>query len=235
MAPYRHLQATLEKSSTAPQERKITVFIVDDHPIMREGLKLLIMREPDLVCCGEAGNSKSALMGIEQTNPQVALIDLSLEESSGIDLIKTLRKKFPQLQMLVVTMHDESLYAERALKAGARGYIMKQEATENVITALRHVLKGEIYLSRQMESRMLKQVVLPGTRKGLTPIERLSNRELEVFELIGRGRTTRQISKDLHLSIKTIETNRARIKEKLNLKNGLELVRHAIQWVERAV
>jgi DNA-binding NarL/FixJ family response regulator len=219
-----------KKSIKAIQKAK--VYIIDDHPLMREGLKRLINNEPDMAVCGESGDARPALIGIEKQKPDVALLDLSLEESSGLDLVKILHQKYPRLPVLVLTMHDESLYAERVLRAGARGYIMKQEASDKVLEALRQVLRGEVYIGPDIKSRLLNQMASRYPQKFRSPIESLSNRELQVFELLGKGRGTRDIAETLKLSVKTIETNRARIKDKLKLKNAVQLVHHAIQWVQ---
>lgn len=208
------------------------ILIVDDHPLLRKGVSQLINNEKDLVVVGEAEDAHKALTAIENTKPDVALIDISLGGTSGIELLKNIKVRFPKLQVLVLSMHDESVYAHRALRAGASGYIMKQEGTEKVLTALRKILNGEVYLSERLGTRMLNTLV--GGRASLTssPIEELSDRELEVFSLIGQGHGTRPIAEKLHLSVKTIESHRAHIKEKLNLQNATELVHHAIQWVQ---
>jgi DNA-binding NarL/FixJ family response regulator len=208
------------------------VVIVDDHPLLRKGIGQLINNEKDLQVVGEAEDAHKALTTIENTKPDVALIDISLGGTSGIELLKNIKVRFPKLQVLVLSMHDESVYAHRALRAGASGYIMKGEGTEKVLTALRKILNGEVNLSERLGTRMLNTLV--GGRASLTssPIEELSDRELEVFSLIGQGHGTRPIAEKLHLSVKTIESHRAHIKEKLNLQNATELVHHAIQWVQ---
>lgn len=208
------------------------ILIVDDHPLLRKGVSQLINNEKDLMVVGEAEDAHKALTAIENSKPDVALIDISLGGTSGIELLKNIKVRFPKLQVLVLSMHDESVYAHRALRAGASGYIMKQEGTEKVLTALRKILNGEVYLSERLGARMLNTLV--GGRASLTssPIEELSDRELEVFSLIGQGHGTRPIAEKLHLSVKTIESHRAHIKEKLNLQNATELVHHAIQWVQ---
>jgi len=206
------------------------VFIVDDHPIVRQGLKLLIDQEPDLMVCGESENADAVLTAIRELKPAIAVIDLSLGHDSGIELIKNIRLQNPDFLLLVLSMHDESLYAERALRAGARGYIMKQEAPEKVIIAIRQVLQGAIYLSDAMKAKMLNKIIDSREKKS-SPIELLSDRELQVFKLLGSGLSTRQVSDQLHVSIKTVEAYRANIKEKLNLKSSAELVQHAIHWV----
>ncbi|MEO6183388.1 MAG: response regulator transcription factor [Verrucomicrobiota bacterium] len=202
---------------------------MDDHPILREGLAQLINQEKDLRICGQFEEASKAFDSIATLKPDLALVDISLKGSSGIELLKNIRTNYSKMFVLVLSMHDESLYAERVLRAGAAGYIMKQEAAEKVLEAIRKVLKGEIYLSEKMSAKLMHQLV--GGRATATGslMERLSDRELEVFGLIGQGRGTRQIAEQLHLSVKTIESHRAHIKEKLSLKNATELVHRAIQ------
>jgi DNA-binding NarL/FixJ family response regulator len=208
------------------------VLIVDDHPLLRKGVGQLIDQEKDLMVVAEAEDANKAITAIEDAKPDIALIDISLSGTSGIELLKNIKVRFPKLKMLVLSMHDESVYAHRALRAGASGYIMKQEGTEKVLLALRKVLHGEVYLSDQLGNRMLHTLVNGRSPTTGSPIEELSDRELEVFSLIGQGLGTRAISQKLHLSIKTIESHRAHIKEKLNLQNASELVHHAIQWAQ---
>ncbi|MHC4596249.1 MAG: response regulator transcription factor, partial [Planctomycetota bacterium] len=210
---------------------KSKILIVDDHPIVRQGLAELVNHENDLVACGQAEDAHQARKAIKEQRPDMAVIDISLRETSGIELIKDINVQYPDLPVLALSMHDESLYAERALRAGARGYIMKAEATEKVITAIRKILNGEIYVSDKIAAKMLRKLVGGKAEISTSPVQRLSDRELEVFHLIGKGYGTRQISERLHLSIKTIETYRAHIKEKLSLANAAELLRYAIQWV----
>jgi DNA-binding NarL/FixJ family response regulator len=212
---------------------KHTVFVIDDHPIVREGLTQLINREPDLTVCGTAEDIYEALKAMQTLKPDIALADISLKGADGIELIKNLKILMPALPVLVLSIHDESIYAPRALRAGARGFIMKQEATENVLLALRRVLSGEIYLSKRMANKMLQQFVgAPGTAQKFS-IDRLSDRELEVFRLIGQGHGTRRIAEELRLSVKTVESYREHIKEKMTLSDASELVQHAIQWLQR--
>jgi DNA-binding NarL/FixJ family response regulator len=208
------------------------ILIVDDHPLLRQGITQLINEERDMHVCAEADDSGKAMDSIAANNPDVVILDISLKGASGIELLKNVKVRFPDVLVLILSMHDESVYAQRALRAGAAGYIMKQEATERVLIALRKVLNGEVYLSEELGSRMLNRLV--GGRGSITgsPIEELSDRELEVFGLIGQGHGTRPIAEKLHLSVKTVESHRAHIKEKLNLKNANELVHHAIQWVQ---
>lgn len=225
----------VEMSARSDQQtagKKIKVLLVDDHPIVRQGLTQLIDQEEDMVVCGEAETPLEALKVIEETKPSIVLVDISLKEASGIELVKDAKIRYPDLPVLVLSMHDESFYAERVLRAGSRGYVTKEEATEKVLIAIRRVLAGEIYVSDKMASKMLSKLVdgRPGA-EGFS-LERLTDRELEVFELIGQGLSTRQIAKKLHLSIKTIESHRENIKRKLKLKNAAELLQHAIQWVQ---
>jgi DNA-binding NarL/FixJ family response regulator len=213
-------------NSSAP---KCKVFLVDDHPIVRQGLALFIEREPDLMVCGEAEDATSALQAIRESAPDFVILDISLNGPDGLELLKTLRVRYPNLPALVLSMHDESVYAERALRAGANGYIMKQEAADKVITAIRHILGGDVYLSDNLTKRMLQQFV-NGSISPRDPLAKLSDRELEVFRLIGAGHGTRQIADELHVSTKTVESYQAHIKEKLALRNARELVQHAVEW-----
>jgi DNA-binding NarL/FixJ family response regulator len=217
-------------SASAPLGRRHRVFVVDDHPIVRQGLALLIDQEPDLVVCGAAEEAESALAAIAASRPDVLVVDISLPGRDGIDLLKTIRSVDATLPILVLSMHDEATYAERALRAGANGYIMKQEATENVLVALRRILRREMYLSERVASRMLRQLVTRGHEAPEAPIARLSDRELEVFRLIGAGLGTRQIADELRISIKTVESYQAHIKEKLELQSSRDLVQRAIEW-----
>jgi len=215
---------------TAGAVRKHRVFVVDDHPIVRQGLALLIDQEPDLVVCGAAEEAGAALTAIAASRPDILILDISLPGPDGIELLKTIRSTDPELPILVLSMHDETIYAERALRAGANGYIMKQEATENVLVALRRILRQEVYLSDRIASRMLRQLVSHQRATGPTPIARLSDRELEVFRLIGGGLGTRQIAEELRLSVKTVESYQAHIKDKLGLQSSRDLVQRAIEW-----
>ena len=212
-------------------ENKINILIVDDHPIVRQGLAELVNHENDLVVCGQAEDAHQAMKAVKELKPDMAIVDISLKETSGMELIKDINAQYPHLPVLALSMHDESLYAERALRAGARGYIMKAVATEKVITAIRKILSGEIYISDKMAAKMMRKLVGSSTEINTSPVERLSDRELEVFQLIGKGFGTRQISERSYLSIKTIETYRAHIKEKLNLADAAEMLQYAIQWV----
>lgn len=218
-------------ASKRPTVKK-RVVIVDDHPPMRHGLAQLINQEPDLKTCGEAGNIPEALKMVEDLKPDIIIVDMGLKDASGLDLLKDLKRGFPNLPALVLSMQNESLYAERALRAGARGYIMKEETTENVVNALRQVLSGEVYLSDKMSKRILNQVADGNSGNGKSSVENLSDRELEVFQLIGQGYQSRQVAQKLHLSVKTIESYREHIKIKLNLENATQLVQTAIQWMQ---
>lgn len=205
------------------------VFLVDDHPIVRQGLTLLINQEPDLVVCGEAEAAWSVPAALVALNPDVLVLDLSLNGPDGLDLLKSIRATQISLPILILSMHDESMYAERALRAGANGYIMKQEATERVLIAIRRILRGELYVSDRIANTMLQQL----TKQGSSPqslISTLSDRELEVFRLIGDGHGTREIAEHLRLSIKTVESYQAHIKDKLSLPSARALMQRAIEW-----
>lgn len=221
-------QIPMNRSRTNPSTPKCKVFLVDDHPIVRQGLALFIDREPDLMVCGEADDATSALQAIGEATPDFVVLDISLDGPDGLELLKTLRVRYPSLPVLVLSMHDESLYAERALRAGANGYIMKQEATDRVLTAIRQILGGDVYLSDRLTKRMLHQFV-NGSISQRDPLSKLSDRELEVYRLIGVGHGTRQIADELHVSTKTVESYQAHIKEKLSLRNARELVQHAVE------
>ena len=209
---------------------KKRVFVVDDHPIVRQGLALLINREPDLQVYGEAEDAPTALRDLPGARPDILVLDISLNGPDGLDLLKDVRIRYPELPVLILSMHDESIYAERALRAGAQGYIMKQEATEKVLVALRRILSREIYVSERIANRMLQRYIgSPGTGRP-SSVADLTDRELEVFRLIGEGHSTRRIAEELHISVKTVESYQAHIKEKLSLRNARELVQHAIQW-----
>jgi DNA-binding NarL/FixJ family response regulator len=214
----------------APAETRGTVFIVDDHPIVRQGLALLINREADLMVTGDAEEADSALRLIETLKPRIVIVDISLPGPDGLDLLKNIRARFPDLPVLILSMLDEALYAERALRAGASGYIMKQEATEKVLVAIRRILDGQIYVSEKMGSKMLQRLAGDAPPEGQSPIAALTDRELEVFRLIGNGLGTRQIAEQLRISVKTVESYQAHIKEKLWLRNSRELIQRAAQW-----
>jgi DNA-binding NarL/FixJ family response regulator len=218
----------MQGKKNPPERRRI--IIVDDHPIVRRGLAQLIDQEDDLYVCGQADDAHQAIRGIRELNPDLVIVDVSLRTTSGIELIKDIKVQFPNLPVLTLSMHDEAIYAERALRAGAKGYIMKQEATEEVVTAIRRVLAGTVYVSQGMAAKMVSKIVAGPAEKGTSPVDRLSDRELEVFRLIGEGYGTREMAEKLYLSVKTIETYRAHIKEKLDLPDANELLRAAIRW-----
>ena len=211
-------------------ETRKKILIVEDHPIFRWGLSELINQEPDLVVCGDATDVSGAWKAIERLKPDLIIADITLENSDGIDLTKAINRSSKAIPVLILSMHDQFLYAERALHAGARGYIMKQEAMEKVVTAIRQVLAGKIYLNEKVKDQILFNLAERPVGNARSPMERLTDRELEVFRMIGKGFSTREIASKLHLSIKTIGTYRERIKEKLNLKHANELVRHAVHW-----
>lgn len=211
---------------------KSRVLVVDDHPIVRQGIAQLINREDDLAVCCEAGDAEQALEELARRPCDIAIVDMSLPGISGIELIKTLRVRHPALPILVISMHDESLYAERALRAGARGYIMKQEATEKVLTAIRRILHGETYVSDRMHAKILQRIIDNRSETPASPVSHLSDKEIEILRLIGMGLGTSDIARELNRSVKTVEAHRANIKEKLDLKTATELVRFAVQWVE---
>src|SRR5262245_37985479 len=210
--------------------RKRSVFIVDDHPLVREGLTNLINGQSDLIVCGEAKDSAEAIAGITKERPEVAIIDISLTNESGLELIKHLTKQFPQLAVVVLSMHDEALYAERALRAGARGYVMKHETSKSVLASIRRVLEGEIYVSERIVNRMALRLTSARRAVASSPVERLSDRELEIFQLLGQGRTPSEIARDLNLSIKTVQAYCDRAKEKLVVTSLTKLLRAAIRW-----
>ncbi len=214
---------------------KSKIFLVDDHPLMRQGIAQLINEQPDMTVCGEAEDASSGLKGIEQTHPDAAIIDISLRGTNGIELIKNVKALYKFLPILVLSMHDENVYAQRVLRAGALGYVMKQDAGDRVVAALRRTLSGEIYVSEKVGSQMLHQALSGRGKPDASPVDRLSDRELEVIQAIGRGKATREIAKELNVSVKTIESHRAHIKEKLALRNASELVKFCVQWVENEI
>ena len=219
-----------EKPAAEQGTRQYRIFLVDDHPLVRERLGELINRESDMAVCGEAGDVNQALQEMVTAKPDIVIVDLTLKNSHGLELIKAIQANFSQVPVLVLSMHEESLYAERVLRAGALGYISKQEATEKVLTAIRQVLSGQVYLSEGMSERIVRKLVL-GHRESAASMDRLTDRELEVFQLIGKGLSTRRIAEELRVGIKTVESYRARIKQKLHLEDGTQLLQHATQWV----
>jgi DNA-binding NarL/FixJ family response regulator len=208
------------------------VFLVDDHPLVREWLTNLINQQAHLTVCGEAESGPEAREKILALRPDVAIVDIALKDSSGIELIKDLKQACPEVAVLVLSMHEEAHYAERALRAGARGYVMKRETTRKVISAIGQVLEGKLCVSDAVAAAMAAQFVQGKTLATGSPVQQLSDRELEVFELLGQGRTTRQIAETLHVSLKTVQAYCARIKEKLNLGSATELLREAVRWHE---
>ena len=222
---------SVKRGNSPAASEKRNVLIVDDHPVFRHGIASLINAEADLHVCGEASTSPLALDAMRRLKPDVALLDISLPGTNGVELIKLMKAEQPKLPLLILSMHDESLYALRSLRAGASGYVMKAEALNHVLTALRKVLKGEVYVSEKFSERLIFKAI-QSIEGGLgSPVDKLSDRELEVLELLGRGFGTREIANELHLSVKTIETHRAHIKEKLGFKDSGEMVRFSIDWV----
>jgi len=203
---------------------------VDDHPLVRERLAEIIQREQDLTVCGEAEDRHEALAAVAARSPDLAIIDLTLKNSDGLELIKDIKVRWPKVQMLVVSMHDESLYAERVIRAGAQGYITKQEATRRILLAIRRVLSGGIYLNEKVAGHIIGRLTASSAPAAASPAEQLADRELQVFDLVGRGLATIEIAARLHIAVKTVETYRARIKEKLQLQNSSELRQCAISW-----
>jgi DNA-binding NarL/FixJ family response regulator len=218
-------------ANPAPEARQTRIVLIDDHPMVRERLAELIAREPDLAVCGEAEDRTQALKIIASTRPDLAIVDLSLKGSHGLDLIKDLQISHPRVLILVVSMQEESLYAERVIRAGARGYITKQEATRKIMAAIRKVLAGEVYLSENLAGQILSKLVGRRRPDEVLSVSLLTDRELQVFDMTGQGLGARQIAEQLRLDVKTVETYRARIKEKLHLKDAAELLQRAIAWV----
>jgi DNA-binding NarL/FixJ family response regulator len=224
------MQMKASSSKQATDRGATRVVLIDDHPLVRLSLREVIQREPDLVVSGEAEDRDQALEIIATCKPHLAIIDLTLKNSNGMELIKDLRDRFPKVHILVLSMHDETLHAERAIRAGARGYITKQEATTKIMVAIREVMKGEIYWGEKAAARVASKIARVSRPADSSSVDLLADRELQVFELIGAGRSTRQIAATLHIDVSTVETYRARIKEKLNLKDSLALLQYAIRW-----
>jgi len=221
------------KRASPPAEvssKKSKILVVDDHPIVRQGFAQLISQEDDLELSGEAGDATEAMECLKTSPPDLAIVDLSLKGINGIDLTKSMLAEQPKLPILIVSMFDEALYVERVLRAGARGYLMKQEATEKVVGAIRKILAGDIYVSERMGDVLLQKFVSGRPPAQGSPLENLSDRELEVMQLVGQGKGTRQIAEELHVSVKTVESHYAKIKEKLNLKTANELIQYAVKW-----
>jgi DNA-binding NarL/FixJ family response regulator len=226
----KQARSTNKNPKCDPPDAK-RIVIVDDHPLFRKGLEQLIHSDGAFAVCGEAGNAAEAMEVIRELDPDLAIVDLTLPGANGIELIKNIRAEFSKLPILVLSMHDESLYALRALRAGAEGYVMKHEAMANVIQAIHEVFSGRPYLSPAMASQIITKFAQGRSQGEVDATERLSDRELEILELIGKGNEVPQIAKALHLSPKTVETHRAHIKEKLNLANARQVARLAVQWV----
>ena len=222
----------LKKKQDKANEKKTQVLIVDDHPVIRDGLVTIINHEPDLNVCGQAGDAYTALKAVAELKPDVVVTDISLKSSDGIELTKNIKARYPKLPVIILSVHDESLYAERALLAGAKAYLMKDKVSENIIKAIRTVLNGEIYVSDTISKKFLHKIAGDKSGTAKTPIESLSDREFEIFRLIGEGYKASQIAKQLCLSIKTIETYRTRLKEKLDLVNASELLKYSIRWAK---
>lgn len=236
IAPVRAAPAAPADAAAAPERlrpgNRVRILLVDDHPLMRQGLKALIAQQARFEICGEADSAPRALELVAKLQPDLAIVDISLNSTNGIELTKGLRGRCPSLQVLVVSMHDENVYAERALRAGAMGYVMKHEAGDRILAAIDQVLKGEVSLSERVKGRMLHRFVEHRTDALISPMEKLSDREMEVFELLGNGYGTREIANLLNLSVKTIDSYREHLKEKLGVTTGHDLVRHAIQWTK---
>lgn len=211
---------------------KRKILIVDDHPMMRQGLAQLLNNEADLTVCSEAETAAQAMSAIAAAKPDLMLADISLPDKNGLELIKDAQAQFPELPILVISMHDEALYAERVLRAGGRGYIMKQEGGKRLMQAIRQVLSGQIYVSEKMSAKILEIFSGRRAQASSSPVEHLTDRELEIFQMIGNGKSTREIADHLHLSSKTVEVHRGNMKQKLKLKTGSELIRYAVRWVE---
>jgi DNA-binding NarL/FixJ family response regulator len=221
---------TRKESRSNTESNKRKVLVVDDHPVVRNGLALVINHEDDLFVCGETGEAHQALKLITELKPDVVIVDITLGDSNGIELTKDIKARYPKLPVIVLSMHDESIYAERVLHAGARAYLMKDAVSEKIITAIRTVLDGEIYVSDMMAKKLLRKIAGNHMETINSPIDSLTDREFEVFRFIGQGYKTSRIASRMHLSVKTIGTYQARLKEKLNLANAAELLQYAIKW-----
>ena len=211
-------------------KRKTQILIIDDHPVVREGLATILNHEQDLMVCGQAEDAAGAMQAIADLKPDIAIVDISLKDSDGIELTKTIKTRYPKTFVIVLSMHDESVYAERVLLAGAQAYLMKDSVSENIVKAIRRVLRGDIYVSDAVSNKFLHIIAADKTGTTKTPIETLSDREFETFRLIGQGYKASQIASQLHLSVKTIETYRSRIKEKLGLATAAKLLQYSIAW-----
>jgi len=222
----------LARMNSITAKSQARIFLVDDHPLVREWLTNLINQQGDLMVCGECESAPQALQAIGEIRPDIAIVDISLKDSSGVELIKNLKLAHPDIAVLVLSMHEESLYAERALRAGARGYVMKRETTRKVIEAIRTVLAGRLFVSETIKDALASRVVKGGNTTSQSPVELLSDRELEVFQMLGQGQGTRQIAENMRVSVKTVQAYCARMKEKMSLNNATELLREAIRWNE---
>lgn len=227
------MNASSSKQPDSLEVCRHRILIVDDHPIFRKGIAMLLEHEDDIIICGETETASEALGLVERHEFDLVIADISLRDINGIELVKSLKVLKPHLPVLVLSMHDESLYAERALRAGARGYLMKQAPPDQVVAAIRHVLSGELYLSAAANLLMLNSFVTGRESNSKSSVEKLSDRELEIFELLGQGRGTSMIAHDLRLSVKTVEAHRSHIKTKLGIHTAPELVRAAVEWVTR--
>ena len=233
MKPRPKPKPTIKNAAAVfPSPERRRVLLVDDHPFMRAGLAQLINKQPDMIVCGESGDPAAALSEISRTQVDLVLTDITMPGRSGLEFIKGLRAMNLNLPVLVVSMHDETLYAERVLRAGARGYIMKEAGGENLLLAIRQVLSGGVYVSHRMSAKILDGLSGQKPRGSSSTVGTLSDREFEVFQLIGHGSSTRDIAKQLHLSTKTVDVHRGHIKEKLELTDSTALIRHAVRWVE---
>lgn len=211
------------------------IYIVDDHPLVRQGLSQIVASEADMEICGEAEDSPAAIRGVGEANPDAIIVDISLKGANGLELIKNLKAIHEDIPILVFSMHDETIYAQRALRAGAKAYVMKKESPSKVVDAIRKIIQGEIYVSPSVADQVLHQIVNGPGNVSTSPVDRLTDRELEVVQLIGRGLSSREVAESLHLSVKTIESHRAHVKEKLSLRNATELVQFSVQWVDQQV
>lgn len=226
------MKPSRKSSPAAPVPPRRRVLVVDDHPFMRAGIAQLINQQADLAVCGEAGNTADALRAVAQLRPDLVLSDLTMTDRGGLEFIKDLQAAEASPPVLVVSMHDEAIYAERVLRAGARGYIMKEAGGESLLGAIRQVLRGEVYVSPKLAAGLLENLSTRRPRGSDSPIKQLTDREFEIFQLIGQGKSTQGISAQLHLSPKTVDVHRGNIKAKLELKDATALVRHAVRWVE---
>jgi DNA-binding NarL/FixJ family response regulator len=226
----RHHKATGKSASPDGQSDKKRIFVVDDHAMFRDGFRRLVDMEPDLVVCGDAANAAEAMQGIHQSRPDLVIVDLSLEGTGGIDLIKNIKRDFEDMPVLVVSMHAESLYGDRALRAGAMGYVMKSEPATTVLEAIRRVLGGDVHVSEKMATLVVSKFVQGGSGQPPSPLEALSDRELEVFRMLGQGKRTGEIAEEMNVALPTVSTFKNRIKEKLKMKNSTETILYALQW-----